>query len=51
MRRLLEAGVWNSQINWIANDEDVQDFYERLIAAHSELLSDEEVAEWREAFY
>ncbi len=37
---LIEAGLTNSQIRWIASDEDVSNFYARLIDAFSGQIKD-----------
>jgi hypothetical protein len=50
VRALIEAGRWNSQINWIANDLDVRDFYQRLLSTHSDILTEHELERFREDF-
>jgi PIN domain len=50
VRALLEAARWNSQINWIANDPDVRDFYQRLLDTHSDILTEHELARFHEDF-
>jgi len=43
IRKLFDAFFFNNQINWIATDPDVADFYQKLIQENESLLTESEI--------
>lgn len=50
IRRLFDAFFFNNQINWIATDEDVSDFYKPLVQENEELLTANELIQFNENY-
>jgi hypothetical protein len=48
---LLEGAPWNSQIAWIAHDDDVEEFFDSLFDRHGHLLEPEDADRFRRAFF
>jgi hypothetical protein len=49
-RDLLNAALENSQIHWIAEDSDVQEFFRELVAANGGLFEREELERFEQLF-
>jgi predicted nucleic acid-binding protein len=49
-RELLEAAVWNSQVNWISRDQDVLEFYTDLLNDHRDSFEEDELERFTEVF-
>jgi predicted nucleic acid-binding protein len=49
--RLAEAAAQNSQINWITSDEDVYNFYRKILPPHFKHLSPEYQVELDDSFH
>jgi hypothetical protein len=50
VRELVEGGMLNSQIRWIARDDDVQQFFRSLVDGRRELFDEEELARFERIF-
>ena len=50
VRELVEGGMSNSQICWIAGDDDVQQFFRALVDGRLDLFDEEELARFERIF-
>ena len=50
IRRLVDIGLTNSQVSWIADDADVNQFYRKLVDGKTDLIDPETLATFTE-FY
>lgn len=50
VRELVEAATSNSQIRWIAHDEDVNEFFRNLIDTHGDIFAPDDLAHFERVF-
>jgi hypothetical protein len=51
IKRLIEVALSNSQVNWIATDKDVNEFFKKIISGKDAILDDIQLGQFKHYFY